>query len=52
LASDVIVSVVPSLKEDSEFSEALRSLQQSNAPSIVAKQQPEVCRHQNNETEN
>ncbi|KAF3043969.1 hypothetical protein E8E12_002587 [Didymella heteroderae] len=42
LASDVIVSVVPSLKEDSEFSEALRSLQQSNAPSVVAKQQPEV----------
>ncbi|KAF9694610.1 hypothetical protein EKO04_007449 [Ascochyta lentis] len=42
LASDVIVSVVPSLKEDSEFSEALRTLQQSNAPSVVAKQQPEV----------
>lgn len=48
----MIVSVVPSLKEDSEFSEALRSLQQSNAPSVVAKQQPEVCRHRNNESGN
>jgi sulfite reductase (NADPH) hemoprotein beta-component len=49
LASDVIVSVVPSLKEESEFSETLRSLQESNAPSVVAKQLPEACHHPNRE---
>ncbi|CAO2654829.1 Nn.00g115620.m01.CDS01 [Neocucurbitaria sp. VM-36] len=42
LASDVIVSVVPSLATDSEFSEPLRKLQKNNAPSVVAKTQPEV----------
>jgi sulfite reductase (NADPH) hemoprotein beta-component len=43
LASDVIVSVVPSLATESEFSETLRSLQKNNAASIVAKGQTEVC---------
>ncbi|KAF1846666.1 thiamine diphosphate-binding protein [Cucurbitaria berberidis CBS 394.84] len=42
LASDVVVSVVPSLATDSEFSEPLRKLQKDNAPSVVAKTQPEV----------
>jgi sulfite reductase (NADPH) hemoprotein beta-component len=43
LASDVIVSVVPSLATESEFSETLRALQKDNATSVVAKSQPEVC---------
>jgi hypothetical protein len=42
LASDVIVSVVPSLATDSEFSVPLQALQKDNAPSIVCKTQPEV----------
>lgn len=42
LASDVIVSVQPSLATHSEFSETLRQLEKNKAPSIVAKQQPEV----------
>jgi len=42
LASDVIVSVVPSLATESEFSETLRSLQTNNAASIVAKGQTEL----------
>ena len=42
LASDVVVSVVPSLATDSEFSEALRTLQKNNAPSVVAKERVEV----------
>ncbi|KAJ4368253.1 Sulfite reductase [NADPH] subunit beta [Neocucurbitaria cava] len=42
LASDVIVSVVPSLATESEFSEPLRKLHKDNAPSVVAKTRPEV----------
>ncbi|KAF2129616.1 thiamine diphosphate-binding protein [Dothidotthia symphoricarpi CBS 119687] len=42
LASDVVVSVVPSLATESEFSEALRTLQKDNAPSVVAKERVEV----------
>jgi sulfite reductase (NADPH) hemoprotein beta-component len=42
LASDVIVSVVPSLATESEFSATLRQLQKDNATSIVAKDQTEV----------
>jgi hypothetical protein len=42
LASDVIVSVVPSLATESEFSETLQQLQKDNATSIVAKDQAEV----------
>ncbi|ORX95793.1 sulfite reductase-like protein subunit beta [Clohesyomyces aquaticus] len=42
LASDVIVSVQPSLASDSEFSESLRSLQKHQSPSLVAKGQPEI----------
>jgi len=42
LASDVIVSVVPSLATESEFSEALRELQNHKAPSVVAKTLPEI----------
>lgn len=42
LASDVIVSVVPTLATESEFSETLHGLQKHNAPSVVAKGQPEV----------
>jgi len=42
LASDVIVSVVPSLTAESEFSESLRGLQKHNAPSVVCKTQPEI----------
>ncbi|PSN61892.1 sulfite reductase-like protein subunit beta [Corynespora cassiicola Philippines] len=42
LASDVVVSVQPTLAEDSEFSPFLRSQQQTKAPSIVAKELPEV----------
>jgi sulfite reductase (NADPH) hemoprotein beta-component len=50
LASDVIVSVVPSLATQSEFSETLRALQKNNATSVVAKTQPEVC-HSSHDTE-
>ncbi|OAL03905.1 Thiamin diphosphate-binding protein [Phaeosphaeriaceae sp. SRC1lsM3a] len=42
LASDVIVSVVPTLATESEFSETLQSLQKNNATSIVAKGQAEL----------
>ncbi|KAI4934361.1 hypothetical protein J4E85_002217 [Alternaria conjuncta] len=42
LASDVIVSVVPSFTTESEFSEPLRGLQKHNAPSVVCKTQPEI----------
>ncbi|KAH5080016.1 assimilatory sulfite reductase [Parastagonospora nodorum] len=42
LASDVVVSVVPTLASESEFSEALKSLQKNNATSIVAKGQTEL----------
>ncbi|KAF2473973.1 thiamine diphosphate-binding protein [Lindgomyces ingoldianus] len=42
LSSDVIVSVQPSLASDSEFSEFLRSFQKNNAPSLVAKEQPQI----------
>ena len=45
LASDVIVSVVPSFEAESEFSEPLRGLYKHNAPSVVCKTQPEVCLH-------
>ena len=42
LASDVIVSVVPSFEAESEFSEPLRGLYKHNAPSVVCKTQPEI----------
>ncbi|KAF2866239.1 hypothetical protein BDV95DRAFT_505054 [Massariosphaeria phaeospora] len=42
LASHVIVSVQPALATDSEFSETLHSLQKSKAPSVVAKEHPEI----------
>ncbi|KAF1955795.1 thiamine diphosphate-binding protein [Byssothecium circinans] len=48
LASDVIISVQPSLATPSEFSDALRQLEQNRAPSIVAKQPPEVIAIQEN----
>ncbi|PVI03512.1 sulfite reductase-like protein subunit beta [Periconia macrospinosa] len=48
LASDVIVSVQPSLATPSEFSETLRQLERNKASSIVAKQQPEVLAVQEN----
>ncbi|KAF2645560.1 thiamine diphosphate-binding protein [Massarina eburnea CBS 473.64] len=48
LASDVIVSVQPSLGGSSEFSAPLRQLEQNKAPSIVAKQSPQVIAIQEN----
>ncbi|KAF2800085.1 thiamine diphosphate-binding protein [Melanomma pulvis-pyrius CBS 109.77] len=42
LSSDVIVSVQPSLASDSEFSEYFRALQKAKAPSLVAKNHPEI----------
>ncbi|KAF2273037.1 sulphite reductase hemo protein, beta subunit [Westerdykella ornata] len=42
LASDVVVSVQPSLASHSEFSEHLHALHRNKAPSIVAKELPEV----------
>ncbi|KAF2750181.1 sulphite reductase hemo protein, beta subunit [Sporormia fimetaria CBS 119925] len=42
LASDVVVSVQPSLATPSEFSEALSTLHKNKASSLVAKGQPEI----------
>jgi len=42
IASDVVVSVQPSLAADSEFSAHLRSFVESKAPSLVAKGAAEV----------
>ncbi|KAF2083446.1 sulphite reductase hemo protein, beta subunit, partial [Saccharata proteae CBS 121410] len=42
LASDVVVSVQPSLGQDSEFSKFLRSYRTSSAPGVVAKDLPEI----------
>lgn len=42
LASDIVVSVQPALKDDSEFSKHLNSYRQSKAPGVVAKELPEV----------
>ena len=42
LSSDVIISVQPSLATDSEFSGFLRSYSNNKAPSLVAKELPEV----------
>ncbi|KAL9090009.1 MAG: hypothetical protein Q9165_005538 [Trypethelium subeluteriae] len=42
LASDLIISVQPSLASDSEFSTFLRSYTQRKAPGIVSKNLPEV----------
>ncbi|KAK8235824.1 hypothetical protein HDK90DRAFT_257308 [Phyllosticta capitalensis] len=42
LASDVIISVQPSLKQGSDFSAHLSALSASKAPSVVAKDLPEV----------
>ncbi|KAH7116006.1 hypothetical protein B0J11DRAFT_538951 [Dendryphion nanum] len=41
-SSDVIVSVQPSLASHSEFSSFLRELEKSKAPSVVAKEHPQV----------
>jgi sulfite reductase (NADPH) hemoprotein beta-component len=41
----VVVSVQPSLADDSEFSAVLKDLQQNKAPSLVAKAQPEVINY-------
>ncbi|KAL1597975.1 Sulfite reductase [NADPH] subunit beta [Paraconiothyrium brasiliense] len=48
LASDVVVSVQPTLATPSEFSEHLRKLEADKAQSIVAKQQPEIVAVQEN----
>ncbi|KAL1981076.1 hypothetical protein VTN96DRAFT_3101 [Rasamsonia emersonii] len=42
LASDVVLSVQPSLQTDSQFSKTLRDLKERNASSIVSKGSPEV----------
>lgn len=42
LSSDVIISVQPSLATDSEFSGFLRSYSNNKAPSLVAKELPEI----------
>jgi hypothetical protein len=43
VSSDVVISVQPSLDQDSEFSAHLRSFLDGKAPSLVAKGVPEVC---------
>ncbi|KAK7188129.1 hypothetical protein DPSP01_001669 [Paraphaeosphaeria sporulosa] len=48
LASDVVVSVQPTLATPSEFSDHLRKLETNKAQSIVAKQQPEIVAVQEN----